>query len=165
MKSTIRITLASIIIFCISCSSMKHDIQKNHKQTNKIIQSLLDKNGNVFYLNSTYVIYSTIWTYTDDNIEIYRTTKSNIVERLTFPDKGVSNYKVPDFKELDRETQECGYELDGDGFGFEIKKDSKIEQQDLPINIECFTKQKYKSEFLNKIVNDINTYKLWDIQY
>jgi len=165
MKSTIRIALAIIVTFCISCSTMKHNIQKNNTQTDKIIKSLLDKNGNVFYLNSTYVISSTVWTYTDDNIEIYRLTKGNVVEQSTFPDKGLSNYKVPTFKELDIETKECGYELDGDGFGFRIKRSSELEQQDLPISIECFTKQKYKSEFLNKIVKDINTYKLWNVQY
>jgi len=160
MKSAIRIVLAIIVTFCISCSTMKHNIQKNNTQTDKIIKSLLEKKGNVFYLNSTYVISSTVWTYKESNIEIYKLTKGKIVEHLIFPDNGLSNYSIPVFEELETETKKCGYELDGDGFGYRIKRDSELEQQDLPISIECFTKQKYKSEFLNKIVEDMKAYNM-----
>jgi len=165
MKSIIKITLVVIVTLCISCSTMKHNIQKNNTQTDRIIESLLDKNGNVFYLNSTYVISSTVWTYKEGHIEVYRLTKGKRVEQSTFPEKGLSNYEIPTFKELDIEIKECGYELDGDGFGFRIKTGLEIERQDLPISIECFTKLKYKSEFLNKVVEDINTYKMWNVRY
>lgn len=163
MNLTIKIVLTIIIASCISCSTTKHNIQKNNMQTNKIIKSLLDKNGNVFYLNSTYVISSTVWSYIDNNIEIYTLSKGNTVSQLTFTEEGISNYNPPIFKDFN-EFKKCGYELDGDSFGFRIKRNSKLEQQDFPINIECFTKQKYTSEFLNKITKDIDTYKLWNIQ-
>jgi hypothetical protein len=165
MKATIRIILAVIAVFCTSCSTMKQSIQKNNKFTDKTISSLLEKNGNVFYLNSTYIISSTVWTYNKGNIEIYKLSKGKVIEHLTFPDKGVSNYKIPVFEELQLEIKECGYELDGDGFGYRIKRGSEIHKQDLPIDIKCFTKLKYKSEFSNKIVEDINTYKMWDVRY
>lgn len=144
---------------------MKHNIGKNNKFTDKTISSFFKKNGNVFYLNSTYIMSSTVWTYSNGNIDIYKLSKGKVIEHLKFIDKGIANYVVPVDSELHWEFKECGYELDGDGFGYQIKKSSGIEQQDLPIDIKCFTKLKFKSAFLNKIVEDINTYKMWDVRY
>lgn len=144
---------------------MKQDIQKNDHRTNKIFSFFLSKNGNAFYLNSTYVVSSTVWTYDGDNLEIYELSKGKVIDIFVFPDKGIFNYDIPKFDELHMEIKECGYELDGDSFGFEIKRDSEKEKQDLPINLGCFLKNKYKSDFLSKIVKDINTYKMWNVQY
>lgn len=64
------------MLFFVSCSTMKQNISKNNKSTNKLTSSLLDKNGNVFYLNSTYTTFSTVWTYSKDKLEIYKLAKS-----------------------------------------------------------------------------------------
>lgn len=144
---------------------MKNNIQKNNKFTDKTISSLLEKNGNVFYLTSTYATFSTVWTYSKDKLEVYKLAKGKVYEQVNYPDSGIFDYQIPSFKELHSEFQECGYELDGDSFGYRIKRGSEIEQQDLPIGIECFTKLKYKFEFLNKVVEDINTHKMWDVRY
>jgi hypothetical protein len=144
---------------------MKHYIQKNKKFTDKTISVLLEKNGNVFYLASTNATFSTVWTYSDDTLEIFELAKGKVFEQASYPDSGIFKYQIPSFKELHSEFKECGYELDGDVFGYRIKRDAKLEQQDLPIGIECFTKLKYKSELLNKVIKDINTYKMWDVLY
>ena len=50
------------------------------------------------------------------------------------------------------------------GDHFEIKQmanDGKYGfHQDYPINLECFRNGTYKSDFINKIVSDINEYKI-----
>ena len=51
-------------------------------------------------------------------------------------------------------------ELDGDIFGFFLKNGENTEQKDLPINLKCFGQGKFKSDFLNKVANDINVYKI-----
>lgn len=162
MKSTMRIVLTIIVTFFMSCSTMKHYIQKNSKLTDETISSLLEKNGNVFYLRSTYVTISTVWTYSKDRLEIYKLAKGKISLQQEYTTTSIDNINQISKEEL-FELDQC-MELDGDGFGYRIKRDSEIEQQDLPISIECFTKRKYKSDFLNKVVEDINTYKMWNVR-
>ncbi|MEC5395408.1 hypothetical protein [Bergeyella sp. RCAD1439] len=161
MKATIKIIMAVIVMFCISCSTMKYNIQKNNKQIDKIISSLLEKNGNVFYLTSTYATFSTVWTYHKGRLEIYKLVNGKIILQQEYFTTSIDNINQISKEEL-FELDQC-IELDGDGFGYRIKKGSGIEQQDLPIGIECFIKLKYKSEFLNKVIKDINTYKMWDV--
>lgn len=163
MKATIRIILASFAILFITCSSMKNNIQKNNKFTEKLISALLVQNGNVFYLTSTYATFSTVWTYSSDKIEIYKLVNGRIRFQQEYPTTSIDNINQISKEEL-FELDQC-MELDGDNFGYRIKRGSEIEQQDLPISIECFTKLKYKSEFLNKIVEDINAFKMWDVRY
>ena len=163
MRATIRIIIASIAILCISCSTMKNNIQKNNKFTDKTISSLLEKNGNVFYLTSTYATFSTVWTYSKDKLEIYKLVNGRINFQQKYPTTSIDNINQISKEEL-FELDQC-MELDGDGFGYRIKRGSEIEQQDLPIGIECFAKLKYKSEFLNKLVEEINAHKMWDVRY
>lgn len=157
--------LSVTVLIYVSCSTMKNSIQKNRKYTEKIVSSLYEENGNVFYLQSSYSTFSTVWTYGKTQIEVYKISKGKIYNREKYNGTNQTLKLVPTFNEIHIELKECGYELDGDIFGFKIINGSEVEQQDLPISIDCFTKLKYKSEFLNKIVKDINTYKLWNVQY
>lgn len=163
MTLTIRIALTIILTICISCSTMKHNIKRNNTQTDKIIETLLNENGNVFYLNSSYVTFSTVWTYSNDKLEIYKLANGKISSQQEYTTTSLGNINQISKEELS-ELDQC-MELDGDGFGYRIKRGSKTEQQDLPIGIECFTKLKYKSNFLNKVVEDIKTHKMWDVRY
>jgi len=142
---------------------MKRNIQKNHKFTDKITSTILNKNGNVFYLNSTYATFSTVWTYSNNKLEIYKLANGRVSFEQKYSTISINMINKISKEEL-FELDQC-MELDGDGFGYRIKRDLEIEKQDLPIGIECFTKQKYKSDFLNKIVEDINTYKMWNVRY
>lgn len=165
MKLTIKIVLIAIAAFFMSCSTMKHNIRKNDKFTDNTISSVFKENGNVFYIRATHSTFSTVWTYNDNKLRVYKLANGKIREKNDYSDKGISDYQVPTFKELHSEMKECGYELDGDSFGFKIEKGEQLEQQDLPINIECFTQSKYNSEFLKKVVADINIHKIWDVRY
>ncbi|WP_257667177.1 hypothetical protein [Parapedobacter tibetensis] len=139
-------------------------MNKNKKYTDKIMLSLFERNGNAFYLASTYATFSTVWTYTQDSIEIYRLAKGKVAEHLVSKENGVGEYDLPSMEELDKDIKECGYELDGDVFGFMIKK-NLIKRHDFPVSIECLTSKSHQSRFLNEIVKSINRYKLWDIRY
>lgn len=145
----------------MGCSTMERSIRKNSKFTDQIISSLLEKNGNVFYLNSTYVTFSTVWTYGKNKLNVYKLANGKISLQQEYATTGIDNINQISREEL-FELNQC-MELDGDGFGYRIKRGSETEKQDLPIGIECFTKLKYKSEFLNKVIEDINTHKMWDV--
>jgi len=122
--------------------------------------SLLRKNGNVFYIKSSYATYSTVWTYIDGKIKIYRLVNGKVSMQNEFPDKRISDYKIPVIP--DKEVKNC-YELDGDILGFKINENDQLLQKDFPVNIQCFTNEKFSSLFLNKLVEDISSYKLEDI--
>ena len=132
-----------------------------HSKTinNKLVNRLIESNGNAFYINSTYIIISYIWAYDEDNVVIYKLRKGKVIDTKTFTTSGKSEWiKTPptdNFFELDN----C-MELDGDMFGYWIKDGENIKQKDYPVNLECFRNGTYKSDFINKIVSDINEYKI-----
>jgi len=146
-----------------SCSTMKQSIVKNQKFTEKNASNLLNNNGNVFYLYSTYSTFSTIWTYRNDSIEIYRLSKGKLKNKEIYKNTGISSFTIPSIKDLDSDNNKCGLVLDGDILGFEFNKNTpqKLHSQ-ITTDLECFKTQKYKSDFLNKLVEDVNTYKMWD---
>ncbi len=164
MKATIRITLAVIVIFCTSCSTMKQNIHKNNKFTDKTISSLLEKNGNVFYITSTYSTGSVVWTYNENGIEIYKLVKGKVIRKEVFPVKETWQFNVFAFRDIETELyQKCGLELDGDLFGFSLYVDNTMHKEDFAVDISCLKTETYKSEFLNKVVEDINTYKMYNV--
>lgn len=156
--------LFALLGLCVSCRSTKRTVNKNNVSTNKLFLSLYEKNGNAFYLASTNATFSTVWTYAQDSINIYRLAKGNVVERLSFKKGSIDGFNIPEVKELIKDIGECGYELDGDLFSFMVRE-GRPNRQDLPIIIDCFTNKKYQSSFLNKIVDSINNRKLWNIRY
>lgn len=158
MKSTTKITLMIIVVFSMSCSTMKHNILINKKFTDEKISYLLEKNGNVFYLSSTYATFSTVWTYSKDKIEVFKLSNGKISFNEEYSTMSIENIDQISKQEL-FELDQC-MELDGDNFGYRIKRTIEIEKEDLPIDIECFTKLLYKSKFLNKVVEDIKTYNM-----
>lgn len=148
------------LLFFASCSSMKNDIERNNKATMRLFNSLAEKNGNAFYVNSTHATFSTVWLYKDGYIEIYRLAKGKITEHQIFKSKSINSYSIPSSNEIDAEIKDCGLELDGDNFGI-IAKKSIVRKQELPISIKCFSGKKYESPFLNKLAEDIFLYNLW----
>lgn len=143
-----------------SCSTMKQSITKNQKNTNKNITNLLKNNDNVFYLYSTYSTFSTVWTYRNDSIEIYRLAKGKLTSKEIYKNKGIKSFQIPSIKDLNSDIDICGLVLDGDIIGFHFDKN----HNQITTDIKCFKTQKYQSDFLNKLVEDINTYKMWNIE-
>ena len=167
MKTVIKTLLFSFLILSfVSCSIMQHNIRKNDSFAKKPLSSLFQKNGNVFLLDDTYSVYSVVWSYNSEGkVEIYKLIKGKVYERKEYPNNGISNYQIPTSKELGLDIGTiCGFVLDGDGFAFKIKRGSEIEEFGWG-GIKCLINNTFQADFLNKIVSDIITYKMWDIQY
>jgi len=164
MSIKIRILLIFSMMFLVSCSSMKNKINRNHKKTNKLISSLLEENGNAFYLKSSYASFSRVWSYTHNQIKIYRLGAGKIYEKNTYTRTSVLSNEIPTFNEIQKVYKKCGFVLDGSSFGFKIKDNDNLIQEDLPTDIECLKKGKYQSDFFNQIVQDILTYKMWEVK-
>ena len=151
--------------FLISFTTMKsnmihNNINKNKKFTQKQVNILLKKNGNVFYLESSYATFSIVWTYSKNGIEIYRLAKGKIFKKEIFPEK---EWFQDATIAVDEIYKNCLVVLDGDRFGFKLNIDGNIHEDSYTTNIDCMKQQTFKSDFLNKIVNDIKTYKMWEI--
>ena len=82
---------------------------------------------------------------------------------LFYEEKKISSKWLSDKTIVDKndlfELDKC-MELDGDIFGIRIKQSDQEVFENLPINIGCFVKNQYGSDFFNLIVNDIKTYKI-----
>jgi hypothetical protein len=152
------VMICILSLFILSCDAT-HRIMSDKTKSKKLINQLLERNGNSFYISSTHVTVSFVWSYSGNTVTIYKLSKGKIVETkelaINSNIKGIENLSEQKIQELDA----C-MELDGDIFGFRLKKDGKVIEQDLPVNLECFTRNRYKSDFLNKIVADINNYQI-----
>jgi len=167
MNTLIKMLLFPFLMLSfVSCSTMQHNIRKNSNFTEKTISSLLEKNGNVFYIRPDLGTFSTVWTYSEGKIEIYKLVKGKVSERREYLNSGFSDYQIPTSKELGLDIGTyCGFVLGGELFGFKIKRGLEIQDFGWGFDIKCLTNNTYQSDFLNKIVADINTYNMWNIQY
>lgn len=165
-KSYTILVLFFICAFLASCSTMQYNIRKNRNFTTKQVDYFYKKNGNAFYLSSTYANFSIVWTYDEDGIEIYRLQKGQIRQKQISSEKGIIPYAEFSLEDIEKELyQNCALELDGTVFGFKIEFDKKIHNADYAVDINCLKQGKYKSDFLNKIASDIKTYRMWEIEY
>lgn len=141
--------------------------EDNAHITSETLTSLLEKNGNVFYLRHDSGA-SVVWSYTDEIIEIYNFKYGNLVSyREGFTTTGkLLNLDKETIKELVTEMEDSPY-IEGaedklrDILWFEIKLNTGIVDESVWIGTGDFLTKKYKHEVLNKLVEDINTYKIW----
>lgn len=153
-----RIYFIGIIALMLSACSVTG---KMHSKTinKKLIDSLLEENGNAFFINSTYIIISYIWTYSENSIVVYKLKKGKVINIET-----TNIDKKPDWINLPPEDNyfelDACMELDGDMFGFCVKDGENIYQKDYPVNLDCLRKGTYKSIFINNAVSDINKYQI-----
>lgn len=154
-KNYIALIFLVLPILAYSATNRMH----NKSENKKLVSQLLESNGNAFYVRSTNIIISFVWSYSDKEVFVYKLSKNKIIDKRVVLIKDKPNWhKQCSTKELS-ELDTC-MELDGDMFGFKLKKDGKVEEQNLPINLECFKRRKFKSDFINKVVNDINAYQI-----
>lgn len=148
----VRIVLILGLLFFLSCSSTN---KMTKTENPRLVKKLLENNGNVFCASSTHVIISYVWSYSADEISIYKLKKGKIVntEVHSIEDK---NWLVQPTKEDYFELDKC-MELDGDMLCIVIKDE---ESKDLPINLQCFMKGGYKTEFFNQLALDMEKYKI-----
>jgi hypothetical protein len=157
MKPVIKTIIISLLITIEACSSMKQSIRRNQKATSNQIEKLVLQNGNAFCISATNSTATTLWSYSDDIIIIYRLLNGKLVKEESHSAVNTKEFTC-DFED---ELFESGcIELDGGGLHIKFKTDSTIETHDFPINTKCFTQRKYNSVPLNNLVSDINTYNL-----
>jgi len=82
-----------------------------------------------------------------------------VIDTKTFTNSEKSDWIKSPPKDNYFELDAC-MELDGDMFGYWIKYGENLKQKDYPINLECFMKGTYTSDFISKIVSDINEYQI-----
>ncbi len=167
MNTLIKMLLFSFLLLSfVSCSTMQHNIRKNSNFTEKTISSLLKKNGNVFYIRPDLGAFSIVWTYSEDKIVIYHLGNGKVDATREYLNNKIIDYQIPTSLELDFDISTyCGFVLGGELFGFKIKKESEIQDFAWGFDIECLTNNTFQSDFLNKIVADINTYNMWNVQH
>jgi len=154
-----QIILIASLMFFLSCSATN----KMAKTENpKLVNKLLEENGNAFSVSSTHVIISYVWTYSESEITIYKLKKGRVINTDVHSIEKPEWITVPT-KEEYFELDKC-MELDGDMLYIALKNAEDIVRKDVPINIQCFTKGGYKKEFFNHIAKDIEKYKI-RIQY
>lgn len=165
-KNYTIIVLLFIFSFLVSCSTAQYTIKRNKDLTVRQVNYFYKKNRNAFYLCSTYATFSVVWTYDEDKVEIYRLQKGKIRQKQIFEGKKTIQYAEISLEDIEKELyQKCALELDGDVFGFIIEIDRKTHIADYAVNINCMIQRKYKSNFLNKITNDIKSHKMWEVEY
>ena len=158
-KLLLIVTL-SLLLF-LSCSTIKSNIKKNDNKTDKWVNYLVEKNGNAFYVTSSYSTHSTVWSYVNDQIMIYRLASGKILKVEKHTRKANFINEIPSSNDINSVLRNrCGYELDGDIFGYKIKKREKFIELSFPVNIECLKNGKYDSVFLSEITGDITNYNL-----
>lgn len=159
LKKVNTIALLSLLIFQLtSCSGMRK-FRRNDRRTYRLFHSLAKKQGNAFYINSTYANYSKVWYYTGERMVVYKIINARIRTKNEYPSR---TQLITSFsEEADYEVFNCS-ELDGGGFGFKIVLDGEtLIEEEYPTNIDCLKKGGFQTKFLNDIANDISTYKMW----
>ena len=160
------IVLLITVFFIESCSSMHFAILRNENLTSRQVSYLYKEYGNAFYLSSSYASFSVVWTYDEDKIEIYRIKKGRIKEKQIFKRKEMMSFSEVDIKSIKNAIYDnCALELDGDVFGYIIRNGDETYNEDYPIDINCL-KQRHECPFLlEKVIDDIRIYNMWEINY
>ncbi len=151
-----RVLYTILVLSTISCSTA-HQINSNNKATSRIVSSLLEKNGNVYYLQSTYSKSSVIWTYREDGIEIYRLLSGKLSSQKHIKTDKNNNalfLNMEDLAELDDYL-----ELDSDILGIQTRRI----QQEYPVCFDCILKGSLHSKKLNSLIQDIIYFELWPL--
>lgn len=151
--------LIIMVFVCLlkSCSSVR--VNANHRKTDRLIGQLSKKNNNAFALGSTYYNFSTIWSYDNSTINIYKLTNGHIKERKVIKTNEPFVSSILDTSKIN-EIDDC-IELDGDVILIKLKGDFQNEIQILPVNIKCFlSKEKIGNSIVQRIKCDIMLYNL-----
>jgi hypothetical protein len=159
-------TLLLIIIFS-SCSTSNKVIIRNNKLTDKLIHKIYTNNENVFFLRSSNATFSTLWSYVNNEIVIYKLANGKVISKKTHVSSNdkLDHIDLSNFNEINMDSAVCEYLLDGDLFGFILKDNDNIIDKSFPVEIECLKKAELKSSSMNIIINDIKLFKLWDVNY
>lgn len=144
-----------LMLVVLSCS-MTGDLYSSENK--RLFERLYKSNGNAFYIKSTNIFVSFVWSYSEKKIFIYKLFKGRVVDSKQLPDNNSNWLDQLSKKEL-LEVDSC-LELDGDVLGFKLKYGNSLVQNDLPINLDCFVKKRLNSDFFNGVISDIKVYQI-----
>ena len=163
-KIGFTLTLVSLFIL-VACSTTNRAIKRNWRATEKTVQALCERNGNAFYATSTYSTFSFVWTYAGDSLEIYKLLKGKRQLKQVVPGVSLSLFSGKDIEDGMAELSDNSImELDGDLVGFCVEMDGKRYEYTYPGNIDSLKQGQYESAFINRIVNDMNSYGIWQLK-
>lgn len=151
----------------ISCTSM-YRIKRGDRLTNKMMNSLSEKNGNAFCFTSQYVNGSVVWTYYNGKIKVYDIKRGRIDSSREY------SSSCPHINQMSGnegiEILPCigmngAYKYVGSYkiacLTYRMKRGDEVVTNTFPLVVDSFTEHKFESEFLNKIAEDINKYDIW----
>lgn len=162
-KSSKNLVLLFISFFFLSCSTMRYHIKRNTTETQKQVNRLYKKNGNAFYLCSTFATFSVVWTYSGENIEIFRMQKGKVKRKQIFRAKYIIQNTMFSPEDIEDELyRKCAMVLDGDVFGYIIDINHKTYNANYDIDINCLKQGQFKSDFWGLITHDINNFGMWE---
>src|SRR5690554_4835672 len=160
MKKLKATCLSAIILFTMSCTSLKYQIKRNDAFTKKVVSEILRDNDNVFYLTTEFSNASLVWTYEKDVIQIFKLINGSVSTERKYELLNGSESIIHHSEEnFNNQIFECS-ELDGDLIEIRIKNDGDIEKYSFPVNLECFTEREYESTFLTRVAGDMRKYNI-----
>lgn len=161
-----QITFVGLALFLLSScatthySKTAHYFKKNYRETERWVHRLYKRNGNAFYITSTYSNFSYVWTYKEDEIEIRRLLEGKVQGRRTCKGNKLKQYDEKTLADAEKELEEkCPFELDGDYEGYIIQMNGKAYEYSSCSSVDCMRQNVYDSEFLNDIVYVITILK------
>ena len=156
MKAKTCYIFGILLTLLVLSSSMTGDLYRNENK--KLFERLYKSNGNAFYIKSTSISVSFVWSYAENKIAIYKLFKGKVVDSKVLSDAN-SNWLDRFSKKELSEVDSC-LELDGDVLGFKLKYDNSVVQDNLPVNLDCFLKKKLNSVFLDGVIADMKAYQI-----
>lgn len=71
-------------MLAVLSSGMTGDLYSNENK--KLFERLYKSNGNAFYIKSTNISVSFVWSYTENKISIYKLSKGKVLDSKELPD-------------------------------------------------------------------------------
>ncbi|MCY0979411.1 hypothetical protein PGH12_04650 [Chryseobacterium wangxinyae] len=149
--------IASSICFSCQTKNVANDIISKNK---KLYNSLYKSNGNVFSLGSLSFEHSYMWSYSNDEINIYNLEKGKVIseKKIKLQNQGNNRWLQNPLKD-DTGIDNC---IATDGFTLMYKvvnNDSYIERR-FPVMYDCMKNSKYETDFFTKLIEDMNYYQI-----
>lgn len=165
MKKLFFVLLLMALLFHVSCSSMLFVVDRNMRITEKQVKNLYEHNGNAFYITSYYSAYSVVWTYTEDYVMLCKVIKGKVQTCSFAHNSALPHISKALLEEANEEILEkCICELDGDIFGYLLYADGLSYKNEYAVSIDSLKKTTFETEVINRIINDIHTYGIWEFQ-
>lgn len=165
MKKRSVALIITVMVILSACSTIRFTFNTkiNTVRTTILANHLFKKNGNAFYLTTTWSPISVVWTYKGTKMEVFRLWRGSIRNKQSFVVDNITGYIDKGLEDAKEELYHtCPMCLDGDGFDYLILTDSGPYEAGYSLDIGDLKTVSFSSPFLKKLQKDINTFGLWD---